>query len=87
MHDINSSFIEMEFLSCFAGLIAITSTESLSQSELTKYEVKLRNYQNMTNIDENTFQEIWTSSLKKCKNLIFRNLSSLVAQFSWRWLV
>ena len=81
------SFIEMKFLSCFAGLIAITSTESLSQSELTKYEVKLRNYQNMTNIDENTFQEIWTSSLKKCKTLIVLNLSSLVAQFSWRWLV
>ena len=57
---------KMKFLFFFAGLIAIINAESLSQSELTKYEAKLRKYQNMTNIDENTFQEIWTSSLKKC---------------------
>ena len=57
----------MKFLSYFAGLLAITGAESLSQSELSKYEAKLRKYQNMTNIDEDTFQEIWTSSLTNCK--------------------
>ena len=60
----------MKFLFCFAGLIAIITANSLSHSELTKYEAKLRKYQNMTNIDENTFQEIWTNSLKNCETLI-----------------
>lgn len=55
----------MQFLFCFAGLITIVTAKSLSQTELTKYETKLRKYQNMTDIDEDTFQEIWTKSLGK----------------------
>ena len=50
-----------------AGLLAIATAATLSPSELNEYEVKLRKYQNMTNIDENTFQEIWRKGLNKRK--------------------
>ena len=47
--------VKMKFLFCLAGLTMIVTAKSLSQNELAKYETKLRNYQNMTNIDEDTF--------------------------------
>ena len=50
--------VKMKFLFYLAGLTTIVTAESLSQNELAKYETKLRNYKNMTNIDEDTFQEI-----------------------------
>jgi len=39
----------------------------LTPSERAEYEAKLRKYQNMTNINETTFQEIWSNGLKNCK--------------------
>ena len=50
-----------------AGLIAIATAATLSPSELNEYEAKLKKYQNMTNIDENTFQDIWRKGLEKRK--------------------
>lgn len=50
----------------FVGLIAAGSL-SLSANELNMYETKLRNYQNLTNIDEATFQEIWKTGSKNSK--------------------
>ena len=50
----------------FAGLVAAGSL-SLTTNELNKYVTKLRNYQNLTNIDEDTFQEIWTTGSKNSK--------------------
>ena len=65
----------MKLLACLAGLVTVVTacSHSISPSELTKYEAKLRAYQNMTNINETTFQEIWTSSVKNCKNLFLQN--------------
>ena len=50
----------------FVRLIAAGSL-SLSANELNMYETKLRNYQNLTNIDEATFQEIWKTGSKNSK--------------------
>ena len=63
----------MNFLSYLAGLITavMTCSHSISPSELLKYEAKLRAYQNMTNINETTFQEIWTKGVKNGKTLLF----------------
>ena len=59
----------MIFLFYFSGLAAIGSARSItiSNNDLEKYEAKLRIYQNMTDIDEENFQEIWTKTLEKCK--------------------
>ena len=65
----------MIFLFHFVGLIAAHKL-SISSSQLTNYEKKLRKYQNMTNIDEATFQEIWTAGLKSCKFSLFDNESN-----------
>ena len=56
--------VKMKFLFYLAGLTTIVTAKSLAQNELAKYETKLRNYQNMTNIDEDSFQEIWTKGLE-----------------------
>ena len=57
-----------------AGLLAIATAAPLSPSELNEYETKLRKYQNMTNIDENAFQEIWRKGLNKRKISSCRNI-------------
>ena len=60
----------MTFRLFFVGLVAVTTagSVSLSQSELKNYEMKLRKYQNMTNIDEFTFNRIWTTGLSNSKS-------------------
>ena len=58
---------KMIFLFYFAGLVASRSL-SLSSSQLLKYETKLRKYQNLTNIDEATFQEIWAIGSQNSKS-------------------
>ena len=65
--------VKMKFLFYLAGLTTIVTAKSFSQNELAKYETKLRNYQNMTNIDEDSFQEIWTKGLENRKNLFYHN--------------
>ena len=52
-----------------AALVAVVTacSHSLSPSELKMYETKLRKYQNMTNINETTFEEIWSNSIKNCE--------------------
>ena len=74
----NDSFFKfhnkMRFTIYFFGLLAVSAAgvaPSLS-IELNKYEIKLRKYQNMTNIDEATFQAIWNKSFKKRKLNSFR---------------
>ena len=62
-----SDFTKMSPLLYLAGLIAIATAATLSPSELNEYEAKLRKYQNMTNIDENIFQDIWRKGLEKRK--------------------
>ena len=59
----------MTFRLFFVGLTAVTTAGnvSLSPSELKNYEMKLREYQNMTNIDEFTFNRIWTTGLSNSK--------------------
>ena len=61
--------VKMKFLFYLAGLTTIVTAKNLSQYELANYETKLRNYQTMTNIDEDTFQEIWTKGLENRKTL------------------
>ena len=66
---------KMTFRLFFAGLVAVATvgSVSLSPSEIESYEMKLREYQNMTNIDEFTFNRIWTTGLSNSKsNEIFK---------------
>ena len=55
--------------SIIAGIVTVVTacSHSLTPSELTEYEAKLRKYQNMTNINETTFQEIWANGIRNCK--------------------
>ena len=64
----------MRFTIYFFGLLAVSAAGVAPSSsiELNKYEIKLRKYQNMTNIDEATFQAIWNKSFKKRKLNSFR---------------
>ena len=61
---------KMFFRLFLVELVAVTtaSSVSLSPSELENYEMKLREYQNMTNIDEFTFNRIWTTGLSNSKS-------------------
>ena len=57
------------FRSFLTGVVIVVTASdvSLSPSEIKKYEAKLRKYQNMTNIDEFTFNRIWTTGLSNGK--------------------
>ena len=61
-----------DFSTFLVGLVAVTKAGivSLSPSELGSYEMKLREYQNMTDIDEITFNRIWTTGLSNSKSNI-----------------
>ena len=63
---------KMIFRLFFARLVAVATvgSASLSPSEIESYEMKLREYQNMTNIDEFTFNRIWTTGLSNSKSNI-----------------
>ena len=57
--------------SYLAGLVTVVTAchqvaNVLTPSERAEYEAKLRKYQNMTNINETTFQEILADGLKNC---------------------
>lgn len=63
---------KMTFRLFFAGLVAVANVRSvsLSPSEIESYEMKLREYQNMTDIDEIAFNRIWTTGLSNSKSNI-----------------
>ena len=52
----------------FSGLALFTSALSLTPRDFAAYDEKLRAYQNMTGIDDFTFNEIWESGITNRKN-------------------
>ena len=53
----------------FSGLVLFTSALSLTPRDFAAYDEKLRAYQNMTGIDDFTFNEIWESGITNRKTL------------------
>ena len=53
----------------FSGLALFTSTLSLTPRDFAAYDEKLRAYQNMTGIDDSTFNEIWDSGITNRETL------------------
>ena len=54
----------------FSGLAIFTSALSLTPRDFAAYDEKLRAYQNMTGIDDFTFNEIWESGITNRKTLL-----------------
>jgi len=52
------------------SLFCVVEALDLSARDLAEYDEKLRSYQNMTGIDEETFNEIWELGIsnRKLKN-------------------
>ena len=51
----------------FSSFVLFTSSLSLTPRELAAYDEKLRAYQNMTGINDFTFNEIWESGITNRK--------------------
>ena len=51
----------------FSGLALLTCALSLTPRDFAAYDEKLRAYQNMTGIDDFTFNEIWESGITNRK--------------------
>ena len=56
------------------SFISVVLALDLTPRDLAKYDQKLRSYQNMTGIDEETFNEIWETGIsnRKFQRTIFR---------------
>ena len=52
----------------FLSIVVVTTALNLMPRDLAIYDKKLRTYQNMTGIDELTFNEIWEAGITNGKN-------------------
>ena len=47
--------------------------KGLTVRDFAMFDEKLRSYQNMTEIDETTFNEIWEAGITNGKNILYLN--------------
>merc|ERR1712131_524215 len=55
----------------FSCLVIFTSALNLTPRDFATFDEKLRLYQNMTGIDEATFNEIWEAGITNVQNYLF----------------
>ena len=57
----------MTFSTLLPGLFAMIQAVELNARDFSKYDEKLRSYQNLTGINESAFKEIWDAGIKNRK--------------------